>query len=385
MQSTKADKHPPCPGCGAAGRPVKDITLESLLKPVAKARLKNGIDWMFCATPECGTVYFAEEDGTNFVKNDLSVRVGIKETDAPRHVCYCFDHTIEEIEKQVQATGKSTVLADIRERMQKACWCETKSPLGSCCLATVTKHVKTAEKKFGVTEPESGAAFPVEDCCASPPVTTPGKSSTPERLAWVGGILAALIASACCWLPLLLVAVGVSGAAVSATFAAYRPYFMTLTFAFLGAAFWFAYRPQKTCVTEDSCCDLNGSVTDKKWGTNRALLWMVTAVAAAFLFFPSYQGWFGGGGRSLDAEEDLNVTVVRIEGMTCEGCASGLEKILSNLPGISGVALSYDEGLAKIGVSHGSTPPVAAILETIKIAGFSGQLSEVGEESDSSR
>lgn len=64
---------------------------------------------------------------------------------------------------------------------------------------------------------------------------------------------------------------------------------------------------------------------------------------------------------------------------------SGLEKSLSNLPGISGVAVIYDAGLAKIGVSDGSTPPIPAILETIKTAGFSGQLSEVGEESDSSR
>lgn len=354
MQSKKADKSPPCPGCGSAGRPVKSLTLESLLKPAAKARLKAEIDWMFCTTPECGSVYFAEEDGTNFVKDDLSVRVGIKETAAPRHVCYCFDHSIEEIEEQVQATGKSTVLADIRERMQKACWCETKSPMGSCCLATVTKHVKAAEKKFGVTEPELDAALPVEDCCASPVVTesvaTTGKTSTTEKIAWVGGILSAVIASACCWLPLLLVAVGVSGAAVSATFAAYRPYFMALTFAFLGAAFYFAYRPRPSCATdsgEGSCCPPTKAGGNTVPAVNRSILWFVTAVAAAFLFFPNYAGRLLGGWGS-DLSSNPSVITLPVSGMTCEACAVSLEKSLALQPGVQRVAVEYDQGLLRI-------------------------------------
>ena len=50
-----------------------------------------------------------------FTKADLTVRVGIKETAAPRHICYCFNHTVEEIEEEVHLTGKTTVLAAISD------------------------------------------------------------------------------------------------------------------------------------------------------------------------------------------------------------------------------------------------------------------------------
>jgi len=50
-------------------------------------------------------------------------------------------------------------------------------------------------------------------------------------------VLAALNASACCWLPLLLVTVGVSTAGVSAQFETVRPYSFALTAVLLGAGF----------------------------------------------------------------------------------------------------------------------------------------------------
>ena len=56
-----------------------------------------------------------------------------------------------------------------------------------------------------------------------------------------GSVLAALIASACCWLPLLLVTFGVSAAGVSAQFESVRPYFLALTAVLLGAGFYFSY------------------------------------------------------------------------------------------------------------------------------------------------
>jgi CopZ-like zinc binding protein len=130
-----------CPSCGEKGRPVKSITLQSLLKPEALPRMDDE-PYYFCASQECDVVYFGSQGVAPFLKDDLIVRVGIKETIAPRHVCYCFNHTIEEMEEEVRCSGKTTVLEDIKRRMKTACWCETKSPQGSCCLAAVTKWVQ---------------------------------------------------------------------------------------------------------------------------------------------------------------------------------------------------------------------------------------------------
>jgi hypothetical protein len=129
-----------CPSCGAAGRQVKAETVRSLMR---KERLGDITEdgYFFCGTPECETVYFTE-DGRTFLKADLSVRVGIKETSAPRPICYCFGHSMEGIAEEIRLTGKSEAAQDIRARMkEEGCSCATKNPQGSCCLKTVEDYI----------------------------------------------------------------------------------------------------------------------------------------------------------------------------------------------------------------------------------------------------
>ena len=165
-----------CPLCGEKGRRVKSITLRSLLKPEALARFNGGVHH-FCSNPGCDAVYFSGQQIAPFLRADLTVRVGIKEDTAPRHVCYCFNHTIEEIEAQLRCSGKITVLEDIKTRMKIACWCETKSPQGSCCLAIVTKCVQAVVAEHGhASAAVTADASPVKDCCAAPTQRDTAKS-----------------------------------------------------------------------------------------------------------------------------------------------------------------------------------------------------------------
>jgi hypothetical protein len=108
----------------------------------------------------CDAVCFNAE-GQTFSKGNLTVRVGVKQTPAdwgpqpprhPGHVCYRFDHTIESIEQEVQQTGQSMVLNDIKTRMKDGCGCETKSPQGTCCLGTVGRFVNRALADHGDRE-----------------------------------------------------------------------------------------------------------------------------------------------------------------------------------------------------------------------------------------
>lgn len=143
---------PRCPSCGNNGRAVKTITLYSLIK---KERQDDITDsrYFFCDSRGCDVVYFTEDGSQTFHKQDLVVRVGVKEDSPPRPICYCFNHTIEEIFEEIKQTGKSTVMNDIRSRMKKdGCSCETKNPQGSCCLGTVEYFVKEALRQCGKTE-----------------------------------------------------------------------------------------------------------------------------------------------------------------------------------------------------------------------------------------
>jgi mercuric ion transport protein len=78
---------------------------------------------------------------------------------------------------------------------------------------------------------------------------------TPALLA-AGGLLGALAASSCCILPLVLFALGVSGAWIGnfTWLAAYQSIFLAAAIACLGAGGWLAHRNStKTCTEGDAC------------------------------------------------------------------------------------------------------------------------------------
>jgi mercuric ion transport protein len=70
-----------------------------------------------------------------------------------------------------------------------------------------------------------------------------------------GGLLAALAASSCCILPLVLFSLGVSGAWVSnlTRLAPYQHYFVVATVALLGTGYWQVYRASKLACAEGTC------------------------------------------------------------------------------------------------------------------------------------
>ena len=71
-----------------------------------------------------------------------------------------------------------------------------------------------------------------------------------------GGLLAALAASSCCVLPLVLFSLGVSGAWIGnfTQFAPYQHCFIVATIAFLGIGYWLVYRCSKLACTGGGAC-----------------------------------------------------------------------------------------------------------------------------------
>jgi len=141
--------HPPticgpakCPACGALGKPVKRVTLGALLKPESRPRIPLQEEFCFCRTPTCEVVYFRPEEAL-FQKEDLTVKVGLKElVDPTAPVCYCFGWTPEKIRTEIEATGKSTAVDQIKAQVKAGnCTCEVTNPQGSCCLGNVSAVV----------------------------------------------------------------------------------------------------------------------------------------------------------------------------------------------------------------------------------------------------
>src|SRR5882757_6175219 len=77
-----------------------------------------------------------------------------------------------------------------------------------------------------------------------------------QSLMAAGGLLGALAASSCCMLPLVLFGLGVSGAWIGnfTRLAAYQPYFIAATLAFLGYGYWLVYRSSTRACTDGEAC-----------------------------------------------------------------------------------------------------------------------------------
>lgn len=76
------------------------------------------------------------------------------------------------------------------------------------------------------------------------------------RVLAIASLLAALTASSCCILPVLLFSLGISGAWIGnlTQLAPYKPIFVVVTLAFVGSGYWLVYRASKRACADGEAC-----------------------------------------------------------------------------------------------------------------------------------
>ena len=341
-----------CPECGRKGKPVPRITLEKLLTPEAQRRLTPAA-FLFCETPNCPVVYFAPDDGSIFHKPDLTVRVGIKETEPPIPLCYCFGFTREMLWSELAQTGKTTIPDRIKAEVQAGnCRCEETNPRGSCCLGDIQRAIQAfrsqpvpAAELVGVVADD--CCEPANDCCAAlsektqPVVSQRVGTERLGILASVGAMLVGLLASACCWLPAMLAAVGVGSAGLGAKFAPYRPFFTIGALTLIGIAFAVTYRRQP----KGACC-LTATHKAQRFG-----LWLALVIVLASLVFPMVMERLARSASSISSvtmPEGVCAFSFRIEGMSCPSCALAIAANLKRLPNVVDASVDFEKGEATI-------------------------------------
>ena len=448
---TKTGRRVECPSCGKKAKRVSTVTLAALLKDEFAKRFTPDGDscrgttgegcqpihgdtgWRFCDSQDCDVVYFSEESDTTFTKSQLKVPVGVKERAGDRPLCYCFGHSVASIKEELRTKGRSDAIEDIRAKMKNpGCRCETENPSGSCCLGSVAKGIKIAQEELnmpsaGVRPPANpsslrgaGTGQPDHHGQGAGPLDSARAGQTKEKVAFLatlGAVFTAIMGSACCWLPLLLIAFGFSAAGVGAFFEQYRPYFLTATFALLAVAWYFTYRTtigrtwarllgrpapapaveaccagEATPAATHSCCapepepepaDCCAPRAKTAVGSgrrrftmrqfNQVMLGMATLVIVLFALFPHWIGLFlGGGGHSTAAvnPDDQQPFVLEIKGMTCQGCAAMVETALRGVPGVSAASVNYEKSEAVVLVPKGRAVPRAALLRAVQQAGY---------------
>ncbi|HEX04805.1 MAG TPA: hypothetical protein ENH10_06565 [Bacteroidetes bacterium] len=132
----------------------------------------------------------------------------------------------------------------------------------------------------------------------------------------IGAIGAAVAASVCCVVPLVLVFLGIGGAWAGSlsAFEPFRPYLMILTAILLGFAFYRVYRhPAESAICEPgSACAKPG--TDKR---NKMFLWFATVGAVLLLGFPYAAPAIFAVHEDVSTVQQLEVANFDVTGMTC--------------------------------------------------------------------
>jgi len=222
-------------------------------------------------------------------------------------------------------------------------------------------------------EDDDGHRGRSRDCCSPSSDSSADPSDDPAdrvgRWATCGSIVTAILSSACCWVPLLLLAFGASAAGVSAVFERWRPLFITLAVGMLALAFYFAYLRKPTCA--DACCTVKSRRTRR---TRRVVFWMTAVFVAAFVLFPQYVGAFLGGSAVMNGA--ASVYTFDIDGMHCEACAVTLAAELSKIATVSAVQVDYARKAAFVQTDDESS--ISAVLSATERVGYTASLSTGG-------
>ena len=131
-----------CPVNGTRSKRVDMLTVKSLVRQLPLGMPKT--QYYFCGAPGCEVVYFPfDAAAPAFRRQDLLVRVDVKEKADSVPVCYCFGFTRKDIENEIAKTGNSTVAERITAEVKAGnCACEVKNPSGKCCLGNVTRTAR---------------------------------------------------------------------------------------------------------------------------------------------------------------------------------------------------------------------------------------------------
>ncbi len=193
---------------------------------------------------------------------------------------------------------------------------------------------------------------------------------------WASGasVVAAIVASACCWRPLLVLSFGGSAACISAGFEQVRPFFLIAAAALLGAGFYLTYFRKETCAPDEACATPNPKL--KRF--NRGMLWVATIITAAIALFPNYVGLLAANGSSGSATSQNSATTesvtLSIEGMTCAACAITIQNGLGKVPGVQSALVSYSDAKATVVVDPTSPPSSTSLIEAVQQAGYQARM-----------
>jgi mercuric ion transport protein len=173
-----------------------------------------------------------------------------------------------------------------------------------------------------------------------------------ERAGSLGAIVAAVVSSLCCILPVLAAIFGLGAFGIASVFETLRPYFLVLAVAALGFSFYQVYFREEACEPGEACA------TKTVGRMNKMMIWFALLGALAIAAFPYYSAYVLAAVDRPSAVElttpndaqpavidgdaqNRKTVVIGVTGMTCEDCATHLNVALKRVKGVISAEASY--------------------------------------------
>lgn len=207
--------------------------------------------------------------------------------------------------------------------------------------------------------------------CGTTEAPTRRRSRRTTATAWSlgGSVVSGAAASACCWLPLVLLAFGVSAAGVGSFFETYRPYFVGSAVVLLALGFHLTYLRPAQYAPGTACAARNRKVYLFRQG----MFWIAAALVAVFAFFPNYAGFvFTSSLSTTVAAGDDRLVEARfqIEGMTCEACAARVQSAVGEISGVVSADVDYEKKTAVVQLANVEPASLSDIVEAVRASGY---------------
>ena len=184
----------------------------------------------------------------------------------------------------------------------------------------------------------------------------------------IGSVVVAAASSACCWLPLLTVGLGLGAGGAAVTLDRYRWLFLGVAALLLGVGFYLNHRREAPCAADGSCAPQRPLLRT----FNRVVLWSSAVLVAVFAGFPELTAAIPKGRGSAAGRGALDSTVVVLEvgGMTCAACQVPVEQALRGVSGVRMVHADAVRGRVALAVESGAIPEDSVMRSRLAAAGY---------------
>ncbi len=145
---------------------------------------------------------------------------------------------------------------------------------------------------------------------------------------------AAFLASLCCIGPIVLLVFGSTSIGLFSVFEPIRPVFAVLSLVVLVFAYFKLFKKDR-----EACCNTEDS--KKSLRKQKYILLGITPIVFVLLAFP----YLIGGSHLNNSNDQTGIkSEWLVEGMTCGGCAAGMEGSLAATDGMNFCKVSYENG-----------------------------------------